>query len=87
MINRIFDHSFDPQKASDAPRWYLTEAYDLAVEPGFEQAVLDELAGRGHRLRTDLGQGGFGGAQLIYKDGHTYYAGSDSRKDGNALAF
>lgn len=87
MINRIFDHSFDPQKASDSPRWCLTETYDLAVEPGYEQSVLDELAARGHRLKTALSQSSFGGAQLIYKDGHTYYAGSDRRKDGNALAF
>lgn len=85
MITRIFDYRFDPQTASDYHRWYLTENYDLAVEPGFSPELLAELSQRGHRVRTDLDQSQFGGAQLIYKGEGGYYAGSDHRKDGLAL--
>jgi gamma-glutamyltranspeptidase/glutathione hydrolase len=85
MITRIFDYRLDPQAASDYPRWYLTENYDLAVEPGFSPELLAELSQRGHRVRTDLDRSQFGGAQLIYKGEGGYCAGSDHRKDGLAL--
>lgn len=87
MVTRIFDYGLDPQAASDFPRWFITENYDLAVEPGYAPELLADLSNRGHRILTDLDRSQFGGAQLIYNDGERYFAGSDRRKDGRALSF
>ena len=47
-----------------------------------------ELAKLGHRVRLDPEMAGFGGGQMIWRDPETgvYIAGSESRKDGQALA-
>ncbi len=85
MMVRIFDHGQNPQAASDAPRWNVTGGLEVKVEAGFKNSVLDELRSRGHNL--ELGGAYFGGAQLIYRLDDGYCAGSDHRKDGQAVGF
>ncbi len=86
MMVRIFDFHQNPQAASDAPRWQVTRGVEVLVEDGFDPAVLDELKSRGHQIR--LAQPiEFGGAQLIYRLEDGYVAGSDHRKDGQAVGF
>jgi gamma-glutamyltranspeptidase/glutathione hydrolase len=87
MITRIFDYNQNPQKASDSPRWFITEDNKLALEPGFENDVIEDLKNKGHNIITDLPERNFGGAQLIYKTDNGYIAGSDHRKDGLASGF
>jgi gamma-glutamyltranspeptidase/glutathione hydrolase len=87
MMTRIFDYGQNPQAACDAPRWFVTEKMELAVEPGFSSDTLDDLSARGHRIATDMPQSLFGGAQLIYSAGDFYIAASDHRKDGLAVGF
>jgi gamma-glutamyltranspeptidase/glutathione hydrolase len=87
MVVRIFDYGLNPQAASDAPRWCLTEDFQLALEPGFGDRVADELQGRGHQLVSDPMPKIFGGAQLIAKLENGYCAASDHRKDGQAVGF
>lgn len=87
MITRILDYHQNPQKASDAPRWYVTPDSKLAVEPGFDEKILDDLSARGHSIVTGLPESTFGGAQLIYRSDDFYIAGSDHRKDGLAVGF
>lgn len=89
MIIRIFDYGQNPQTASDAPRWRVMQGLEVAVEAGFKPEVLAELSKRGHILHqaeagTDFS---FGGAQLIYKNQGAYLAGSDHRKDGQAVGY
>jgi len=84
---RIFDHGFNPQAASDAPRWCLTEDFQLAMEPGFDPHVADGLRDRGHRIVVDPAPKTFGGAQLIARLKDGYCAASDHRKDGSAVGF
>jgi gamma-glutamyltranspeptidase/glutathione hydrolase len=89
MMVRVFTYHQNPQAASDAPRWYIDEHGDLVFEEGFDAAVIRDLTGgRGHVLSGNQPRFAFGGAQLIYRlDDGSYCAGSDHRKDGQAVGF
>ena len=88
MVTRVFDHGENPQAASDAPRWHVTPEFDVALERGYDSAVVEELARRGHTVEVVPQHGLFGGAQLICRlpDGG-YCAASDHRKEGAAVGF
>ena len=83
---RMALHGQNPQAACDAPRFFLNEASEVALEPELEASVGDELARRGHRLVSGLPTVWFGGAQVIAALERGYCAGSDPRKDGQAVA-
>ena len=87
MMVRIFDYGQNPQAASDGPRWRVEEDFGLWLEPGFGPAVIQELRRRGHTVHADAGPGRFGGAQLIYRMDDGYCAGTDWRKDGQAVGY
>ena len=87
MLVRILDYGFNPQAASDAPRWCLTDDFQLAIEPGFDPNLAGGLQDRGHRLIVDPAPKTFGGAQLIARLKDGYCAASDHRKDGMAMGF
>ncbi len=87
VMARMFDYGQNPQAAIDAPRWLITEQGKLAVEPGLEPEVVDELGSRGHDIIVDLPERYFGGAQMIYKLEDCYLGASDCRKDGLAMGF
>ena len=86
MITRMFDHAQNPQAASDAPRWRVMGGMQVLLEHGTAPDVAENLKSRGHDVAiADFGQ--FGGAQLIYRLDDGYVAGSDQRKDGQAVGF
>lgn len=89
MALRVLLHGQNPQAAADAPRWRVTGGKGVAVEPGFDPAVIAELRARGHQVTVEEGNGvfAFGGAQLVLRQGDGYVAGSDPRKDGCAVTF
>ena len=89
MALRVLRYGQNPQAAADAPRWRVTGGKGVAVEPGFDPAVVAELRARGHVVTVEEGNGvfAFGGAQLVLRNGDSYMAGSDPRKDGCAVAF
>ena len=88
---RLALHGQNPQAASDAPRWQVTDGLGVNVEPGFAAGVLEELRLRGHRLNVTTSDQAmlYGGAQVIARlpGGAGYIAGSDHRKDGQAVGF
>ena len=89
MALRVLHYGQNPQAAADAPRWRVTGGRQVAVEPGFDAGVAGELVARGHEVTVERGNGvfAFGGAQLVLRQGNAYIAGSDPRKDGQAVAF
>ena len=94
MMIRMFALGQDPQTAIDAPRWQVFPGMEVALEPGFPREVVDALAARGHRIRQGLEFWRFGGAQAICRLDRgesggkvTYAAGSDPRKDGQAVGY
>lgn len=89
MALRVLHYGQNPQAAADAPRWRVTGGLQVAVEAGFDASVVSALAARGHDITVERGNGvfAFGGAQLVLRRGDAYIAGSDPRKDGQAVAF
>jgi gamma-glutamyltranspeptidase/glutathione hydrolase len=87
MVGRIFDHGQNPQAASDAPRWHVYPDFGIGLEPGFDPAVAEALAERGHRVRFEPEEHVFGGAQLVLRVADGYVAGSDPRKEGQAAGY
>lgn len=89
MVLRIVDHGQNPQAASDAPRWRVVQGREVAVEPGFGNEVMEELLARGHQITQSPPEQSFayGGAQLIWRTDDGYIAGSDHRKDGQAVGY
>ena len=82
MVTRMFDHGQNPQAASDAPRWHVTEDFRVLLETGFGQEVLAGLREKGHDVELGAPEHTFGGAQLILKTSEGYVGGSDHRKEG-----
>jgi gamma-glutamyltranspeptidase / glutathione hydrolase len=87
MMVRIFAGRQNPQAAADAPRWYVDKDFRISLEPGFGAEVREELKKRGHILTEEAPTSVFGGAQIIYRMPDGYCAGSDPRKDGQAVGF
>ncbi len=87
MVTRIFDHGQNPQAASDAPRWHVFPDFSLGLEQGIEPTVIEALEKRGHNVQSNLGPELFGGAQLILRTHSGYIAGSDHRKEGQAVGY
>jgi gamma-glutamyltranspeptidase/glutathione hydrolase len=94
LVNMI-DFGMNLQEAGDAPRLrhdgssaptdeVMRDGGQLALEVGFDPAVIAELQRRGHRIKADRGD--FGGYQAIRRDpdNGTYAGASESRKDGQA---
>lgn len=99
LVNMI-DFGMNLQEAGDAPRLrhdgsseptdeVMTDGGVLAIEPGFDPAVITELERRGHRIVRDADRGDFGGYQAIRLDPETgtYVGASESRKDGEAAGY
>ena len=88
MVLRTQAWGQDPQMAVDAPRWRVTEGLGLACEDTLPMATLDALTALGHQITCEAPDNafGFGGAQIIHRlPGGGYAAGSDPRKDGQAV--
>lgn len=89
MMLRLLAFGQNPQTAVDAPRWRVEAGRKLAVEPTMAPELIDGLRTKGHDVVVEPPDAvfAFGGAQIIHRDGDGYVAGSDSRKDGQAVAF
>jgi gamma-glutamyltranspeptidase/glutathione hydrolase len=89
MVTRMMVHGQSPQAASDAPRWRFVEGFEVAVESTMPDGTVRALEAMGHKITREAPDNafGFGGAQLIARQGDGYIAGSDHRKDGCAVGF
>ncbi len=80
----------DPQTAADAPRWRFIDGNTTALEVGVSPEAASVLQDRGHTILREPPEEvfGFGGAQIVKRiAGGGYCAGSDPRKDGQAVGF
>jgi len=89
MVLRTTLFCQNPQAASDAPRWRFIAGRKVAVEAAMAPSLIEGLAGLGHDIVVEPPDRafGFGGAQLIHRLADGYVAGSDHRKDGQAVGF
>lgn len=88
VVVRMERYGQDPQTAADAPRFRILPDGRLALEPTMASDVVRTLSGLGHPVAKDAiaGYFGFGGAQILRRLEGGYAAGSDPRKDGQAVA-
>jgi gamma-glutamyltranspeptidase/glutathione hydrolase len=79
----------DPQTSADAPRWRVVSGLEVAVESTMDASTREALAAMGHTIGVETPDMafGFGGAQLIHRIEGGYAAGSDPRKDGQAVGY
>ncbi len=89
MAVRTLAYGQNPQAAADAPRWRVVSGRKVAVEATFDPQLAAGLADLGHEIIVESPDAvfGFGGAQIIACGEEGYIAGSDPRKDGQAVAF
>lgn len=94
MVLRHIVEGHNPQAASDAPRWRINDAATLTLESTVPQEVVKELIAMGHQPEiAPVVNLDFGSAQLIVRLDETtagstdavYAAGSDHRRDGQAV--
>ncbi len=86
VLTNIWNFGMDPQEAIDSPRAFYNDGV-LEVEEGIPASVRQELTDMGYVL-ADTSMP-LGGGQIIMIDPETgvLAAGSESRKDGCALAY
>jgi gamma-glutamyltranspeptidase/glutathione hydrolase len=86
FIHRLLDRGMDPQQAAEQPR-ILPLSGALQVERANPEAVVAELAHRGHEIAMQ--DVPLGGCQAIWIDHErgVLIGGSEPRKDGLALGY
>jgi gamma-glutamyltranspeptidase/glutathione hydrolase len=98
IVINLVDFGMGLQEAGDAPRIYhwgsseptgesMQDGGIVALETGFDYAVIRDLVERGHTIQVDVGD--FGGYQAIMKHPQfgVYFGASESRKDGQAAGY
>ena len=94
MVLRHLVEARNPQAASDAARWRINDAAVLTLEAAVPRNVVDGLIALGHAPQVAAADSlDFGSAQLIRRlddatiggDRPAYAAGSDHRRDGQAV--
>lgn len=92
VLMRYLDDGRNPQAASDGPRWRIADDGSLMIEASMPEAVVAHLRACGHEpLVRPADSLEFGSCQAIARlsarleDG--YVAGSDHRRDGQAVGF
>jgi gamma-glutamyltranspeptidase/glutathione hydrolase len=99
VLVNLIDFGMDVQQAGEAPRLQHfgsatptglpaeADGGSVAAEPGIPDAVLEELARRGHHLvRVKVNGGGYQGILIDPKTG-MLHGGSEPRKDGCAVGY
>jgi gamma-glutamyltranspeptidase/glutathione hydrolase len=84
----MLDYRMNPQAALDAPRWKVAPDGAVDLESSASPSLAQGLAAMGHRIDAqEDSYMDFGAGQFIVRNGDSYVAGSDSRRDGQAAGF
>ncbi len=87
MVVNTIDYRLNPQASLDAPRWQWLEGKQIELELHTPTHIAEGLRERGHQITMQLEKGSFGRGQIIWRLNNVLVAASDSRTDGQALAF
>ncbi len=85
----LVDFTMNPQAALDAPRFNWLQGRDVALEPGVDLDVREDLLRRGHALLPAGAAVHYGGGQVILRDPDSgvLVGGSEPRNDGAAVGW
>jgi gamma-glutamyltranspeptidase/glutathione hydrolase len=88
LLTRLIDDALEPQRAIDAPRWFVTPSGDLNIERSVSSDVRAALVARGHRVVDfPVHSASFGGAGIILlSSANVREAAADPRRETYALA-
>ena len=86
FLTRHLDFGCDVQEAMDLPR-FMADPFtgEVEIEDGVPDAIVAELASRGHDIARATAP--VGGSQAIRSQNGVLQGGSDPRKDGCALGY
>ncbi|HEY8417392.1 MAG TPA: gamma-glutamyltransferase, partial [Limnochordales bacterium] len=89
VVIGMVDYALNPQAALDAPRVRIAGGTAVHVEAALPADTVRQLLRLGHQVRMEAEGTMFGGGQMIWRDPDTgvYIAGSEPRKDGQAVAW
>ena len=87
VIVNLVDYGMDPQEALDCERLFWAADGTVLAEKSLKEVAFKRLTDMGHKM--DWAEMPHGGGQIIQIDPQTglYCAGSDGRKDGQAIGF
>ncbi|MDY3931360.1 MAG: gamma-glutamyltransferase family protein [Erysipelotrichaceae bacterium] len=84
LLTNMIDFHLNPQMALDAPRWQWTRENKILLEPGFDNAIAQQLLRKGHDIQIAAERTPFGRGQCILRRGNGVLIGAtESRIDGN----
>ena len=83
VLMNMIDFNMDPQAALDAPRFRWDEKKTVALEPSFNESVIEFLKSCGHDISIEKRIGGFGNGQIILRKDGFYQAGTETRCQGH----
>ncbi len=92
VVMSTVDDQVDPQEALDRPRWRWEAGRDVFLESAVDDGIAADLRARGHQVTIE-DTSAFGYGQAIWRvdggpeAGGGYVAGSESRADGQAMAY
>ena len=88
LISSIVDMGLGPQSGIDMPRFRVSEGRKLHLERGLGH-IEGRMAAMRYEVTVEKTDAMFGGGQMIMRDAASgaYVAGTESRKDGIAIAF
>ena len=84
VLTHLMHHGLSPQQTLDAPHWRVHEGFTITLESGLGD-LSPALTERGHTLIDQDQPGLFGGSQVMLRTDTAYVAGSDPRKDDQAV--
>lgn len=89
VIMNSIDFGLNPQAAIDAPRFRWNKEMSVSVEMGFQQHTVQALIAKGHDIKVEAKDGGFGRGQIIWRNPGTgvLVGGTESRTDGTVAAW
>ncbi len=87
VVMRTVDQHLHPQAALDAPRWRWEHGRVVWIEDRTPTAIIEALKARGHEIRIISEPSAFGRGQIIWREGDTLIAASESRADGQAVVW
>ncbi|HTJ93807.1 MAG TPA: gamma-glutamyltransferase family protein [Pararobbsia sp.] len=88
VLMNLIDFGLNPQAALDAPRWQWFGKRRFGFEQGYANALVHEMAARGHDVYVDHHSTDYGRGQIILRNPATgvYCGGTEPRTDGVVAA-
>jgi gamma-glutamyltranspeptidase/glutathione hydrolase len=88
VLMNLIDFGLNPQAALDAPRWQWFGKRRFGLEQAYSNALVHEMAARGHDVYVDHHSTDYGRGQIILRDPVTgvLCGGTEPRTDGVVAA-